>query len=133
MVWTFHVRASTPHKPNQICQACLIEARLRGERGLKTISHLPCKFHGDPELWEENIEAWSVYDLVRMQVLLFDQADSRGKPKPPLIELNLAAVLPVLNLYIPKKRRRECLEKILLIHEVMQSKGVTDFFAKRGL
>lgn len=135
MVWAFHVKASKPNRPNQVCQECLIEARLRGKKRLTTTPRLPCEMHGKPELWEENEEAWMIYDLIitNQQVLVFNQYDAKGKPKPPIIALNFAAVIPTLRLYILPQRQQECFDKLLLIHEIMASKGVFDFFTKRGI
>ena len=129
MVYAFHVKASTPKRPNRVCQACLIEARMRGEKRLTTIPSLPCERHGEThELWAVNEEAWRCYHLVAQQILRFEQYDKAGKPKPPLIVLNFAAVIPALALYVPPARQQECFTKLLLLHEVMYSKGVTDFF-----
>ena len=83
-----------------------------------------------PELWEENLAAWNIYMQVRNQVLVFPQYDKKGKEKTPFLELNFAAVIPVMSIFdVPQSQQRECFEKILLIHDVHQSKGIVDFLA----
>ena len=122
-MWAFHHKNNGKGRRRQSCQQCSIEQRIAGQVMLPL--DLPCRVHGYPELWPENLDAWDVWCTVSNQ-LVIHQTDN---PKKPIIDLNLAAVVPVVNLYARGfEARQMCLEKVLLVHRAWYSKGIYDFF-----
>jgi hypothetical protein len=123
MVWAFHMKANQK-KPHKICQECLIDARLRGEKRISKQPTLPCDVHDPPELWPDNATAWQLWQMAQYQVLLFHS----DNPKKPIIEPNYAALLPLIALYVEDRYdQQDTLEKVLLCHHIAQSHGVFDF------
>lgn len=124
MVWAFHARFNAK-KNHQVCQECLLDARWRGEKRIAKQPTIPCETHGVPVLWPENDTAWQLWGMASNQVMLFHTAN----PKQPLIELNFAALIPLIQLYVEERHaQQQTLEKIVLCHRIAQSKGVFDFF-----
>jgi len=124
MIWAFHQKMNTRRRNAQICQECLLEARLAGERTIRKQTLLPCPQHGVPMLAEQNIMAWKLWQIAAYQLLIFP--DSQAKKNH--LELNYAALIPLIQLYVEDRQtQQDTLEKILLCHQISLSSGIFEF------
>jgi hypothetical protein len=70
--------------------------------------------------------AWFLWQVTRTQALIF----GTDNPKKPLVVLNFAAVLPVIQLYVDgREEQRSAFEAVLMCHKIDRSHGVFDYFS----
>ena len=98
---------------------------MAGAKRLSTQPMLPCKQHGWPELWTENVLAWKLWQMASYQVMVFPGTT----PTQNHVELKYESVIPLIQLYCTDpQQQQETLEKIVLCQQVALSSGVFDFF-----